>query len=250
VTARVVSDAPGDLLPLLVRGCVPSCDDPVLVAFLDLVRHGRDRLGAAGLGGLLGLTPFGRRLWLYHRLREHLPAPSRQLWDAHEAWLRGGLIGPQADAAGRWEQKLGRHGPRIARLPPILGGIALRSLWARAVGERASARSLSIAIGPGLGAAIQGPAVRADLDESRLGGVPGPTVPRREPAVWDLCWHGRKEPGDERARVHAGWRAHGAAPRVPEGWTPRPELAAVLRTPLVGSPWVYEDRSVPESSAL
>jgi hypothetical protein len=248
---RVAAGAPGDLLPILVRGWVPFCDDPVLVAFLDLVLHGREHLGPGGLGGLLGLTPFGRRLWLYHRLREHLPQASQRFWDAREGWIRGGLIGAQAEAAGRWEQQLGRHGARISRLPPIVGGVALRALWSRAVGGRSSARSLAIAIGPGLLANLQGPGVRADLEESRLAQVPLPEARARrlDPEVWDLCWHGRSGPGTQRARVHAGWTAAGEVPRVPESWRPRPGLAALLRTPLVGAPWVYEDPRLSERAA-
>ena len=41
---------------------------------------------------VLGLLTGGRRVFLYHRLREHLPAEARAVWDHQEALIRAGLL--------------------------------------------------------------------------------------------------------------------------------------------------------------
>ena len=41
---------------------------------------------------VLGLLTGGRRVFLYHRLREHLPAEARAVWDQQEALIRSGLL--------------------------------------------------------------------------------------------------------------------------------------------------------------
>ncbi|MCB9744424.1 MAG: hypothetical protein H6740_17635 [Alphaproteobacteria bacterium] len=41
---------------------------------------------------VLGLLPFGRRVFLYHRLRATLPEPARSFWDAREELIRTGVL--------------------------------------------------------------------------------------------------------------------------------------------------------------
>ncbi len=60
---------------------------------------------------LLGLLPGGRRVLLYHRIREHLPEVARDWWDAHEELVREGLLG-----AGRFERYLGTFRTRVLPL--------------------------------------------------------------------------------------------------------------------------------------
>lgn len=57
---------------------------------------------------VLGLLPFGRRVYLYHRLREHLAVAERAFWDAHEAEIRTGVL-----ASGALEQRLVAYRERL-----------------------------------------------------------------------------------------------------------------------------------------
>ena len=41
---------------------------------------------------LLGIHPSGRRVFVYHQLRNHLSAEARRWWDQHENIIREGLI--------------------------------------------------------------------------------------------------------------------------------------------------------------
>ena len=67
-----------------------------------------------GLRCLLGLDPFGRRVFLYHQVREHLSEPARAYWDAHEEGIRLGLLDQ-----GRFERYLATFRERV--LPWIHG---------------------------------------------------------------------------------------------------------------------------------
>ena len=50
---------------------------------------------------LMGLGESGRRLRIYHQVRDHLTEPSRRFWDANEGTIRLGLLG-----LGRFERYL------------------------------------------------------------------------------------------------------------------------------------------------
>lgn len=71
---------------------------------------------------VLGLLTGGRRVFLYHRARPGLSAATRAFWDAHEAWIRQGVLhqatGEQALA--RWRRGLDLLG--VGRAPAALGG--------------------------------------------------------------------------------------------------------------------------------
>ncbi len=60
---------------------------------------------------LLGLLPGGRRVLLYHGVREHLAEDARRYWDAHEDVIRIGLLG-----AGKFERYLGTFRERVLPL--------------------------------------------------------------------------------------------------------------------------------------
>jgi len=60
---------------------------------------------------LLGLLQGGRRVFLYHRVREHLPEAARTWWDAHEELIRAGVLG-----CGKFERYLGTFRQRMLPL--------------------------------------------------------------------------------------------------------------------------------------
>ena len=69
-------------------------------------------LRQSGLMTLLGLNKAGRRVFLYHQLREGLSDTARQWWDGNEALIREGVLD-----SGRFEQYLALFRNRI--LPTI-----------------------------------------------------------------------------------------------------------------------------------
>lgn len=60
---------------------------------------------------LLGLLQDGRRVYLYHRIRDQLSEPARAFWNTHEGVLRQGLLG-----AGRFERYLATFRTRVLPL--------------------------------------------------------------------------------------------------------------------------------------
>jgi S-adenosylmethionine-diacylglycerol 3-amino-3-carboxypropyl transferase len=81
-----------------------------------------------GLHCLLGLDAFGRRVFLYHELREHLDEPARTWWDGHEELIRLGLLDQ-----GRFERYLGVFRTRI--LPLVHRKSTIQSLIKQTGGE-------------------------------------------------------------------------------------------------------------------
>ena len=237
----VESAAAGDLLPLLARGLCCTAPAPELRWLAELAMVAAAELGGAGAHTLLGCAPAGRRLWLYHRIRDRLGSSARRYWDHREPWIRGGIIGVQPGALGRWERRLGERLGSIGLLPALPRGAALKVLWRGAGGRGGSARSLARARADTLLHDLRGGAPAAGLHgltEAELAQVPRATLepPSGVPA---LCWWGLQRPTYWRGVIAAGWAASGPPPTCPRGWVARPSLAALLRTPLAGAPWVY-----------
>ncbi len=69
-------------------------------------------LPLSGFRSFLGLDAFGRRIWFYHQLRDHLGPRARAWWDSHEVHIRLGLL-----ESGRYEQYL--HTFRTRALPLV-----------------------------------------------------------------------------------------------------------------------------------
>ncbi len=59
----------------------------------------------------LGLGPIGQRVFLYHEIRASLDAETRAFWDAHEEWIRLGVLG-----CGKFEQYLATFRTRLLPL--------------------------------------------------------------------------------------------------------------------------------------
>jgi len=59
----------------------------------------------------LGVGPIGQRVFLYHELRAHIDDPTRLFWDAHEAWIREGILG-----CGAFEKYLATFRTRLLPL--------------------------------------------------------------------------------------------------------------------------------------
>lgn len=78
---------------------------------------------------LLGLLEPGRRVTLYHQVRPHLSAPTRQYWDRHEATVRVGIL-----SHGRFERRLTRLRERV--LPLAMGGRLERLLAVESLAEQ------------------------------------------------------------------------------------------------------------------
>ena len=82
--------------PLLLAnsGCsvVAVDSNPVHLALAQLKTVVLRLLPPEGRETLFGLNPFGRRVFLYHRVRNELPENARQFWDAHEHWIRQGIL--------------------------------------------------------------------------------------------------------------------------------------------------------------
>jgi S-adenosylmethionine-diacylglycerol 3-amino-3-carboxypropyl transferase len=72
---------------------------------------------------LLGLLEDGRRVFLYHRIREHLSVDARAYWDKHEEVIRTGVL-----QHGRFEKYLELFRSRV--LPLIHGPAAVHELLA------------------------------------------------------------------------------------------------------------------------
>lgn len=70
---------------------------------------------------VLGLLSEGRRVFLYHKLREHLGEQSRAFWDQNEDLIRQGLLGQ-----GRFERYLATFRKRV--LPLVHGKQDVREL--------------------------------------------------------------------------------------------------------------------------
>jgi len=68
-------------------------------------------LEQSGLFTLLGLNKAGRRVFLYHQIREKLSVPSRLWWDSNEDIIRTGILD-----SGRFEQYLNQFRTRVLPL--------------------------------------------------------------------------------------------------------------------------------------
>lgn len=110
---------------------------------------------------VLGLLTGGRRVFLYHRLRDSLPAEARAAWDGQEALIRAGLL---------------RGGAAEARLD--LTRRALRALRGEAT-LMAWADDPSAEARAALARRLDGPRLRLLLRALALGGLGAPGLPTR-----------------------------------------------------------------------
>jgi hypothetical protein len=110
---------------------------------------------------VLGLLTGGRRVFLYHRLREHLPEEARAVWDQQEALIRGGLL-----LGGVAETRLGLARRALGRLRGEANLTALAD-DPSPDGRMARAR------------ALDGPRLRLVLGALPLAGLGAPGLPDR-----------------------------------------------------------------------
>jgi hypothetical protein len=110
---------------------------------------------------VLGLLTGGRRVFLYHRLRESLPAEARAVWDAQEALIRAGLL-----HGGVAETRLGLARRALGRLR---GEAQLTALADDPSPDGRSARARQ----------LDGPRLRLVLGALPLTGLGAPGLPGR-----------------------------------------------------------------------
>ncbi|MCB9743151.1 MAG: DUF3419 family protein [Alphaproteobacteria bacterium] len=162
---------------------VVALTDPAGAALLALKRAGGALAWEEHLQ-VLGLLPFGRRVYLYHRLRERLPEHARRFWDAHEAEIRTGAL-----ACGAQELRLAAFRERLS--PWVLPEGRLRAALS---GEAGALRGRRWRVW-----------VRGQLGAEALDRLEAATLPMNPYAEWILT--GRyAEPG--RARVYLSPAGH------------------------------------------
>jgi S-adenosylmethionine-diacylglycerol 3-amino-3-carboxypropyl transferase len=92
--------------------CIDLSAPQIALAKLKLVAAGA--LNLDRFRSLLGLGQGGQRLALYHEIRSALDSDTRSWWDAHEEWIRTGLV-----HCGKFERYLGTFRTRV--LPLVHG---------------------------------------------------------------------------------------------------------------------------------
>ncbi|MCK6515002.1 hypothetical protein L6R46_08115 [Myxococcota bacterium] len=110
---------------------------------------------------VLGLLTGGRRVFLYHRLREQLPAEARAVWDTQEALIRAGLL-----QGGLAETRIALARRALGRL---CGEAKLSALAQDPSPEGRSTRAR----------ALDGPRLRLVLAALPLAGLGAPGLPGR-----------------------------------------------------------------------
>ncbi len=101
------------------------------IAYAELELAAVRELPLQSVRALMGLTPFGRRVWFYHFLRPRLGEHTRLFWDPNEAAIRAGLV-DQGSVERRVAAMRSRALPLAVRRDVVEAVLAASSVAAQA----------------------------------------------------------------------------------------------------------------------
>ena len=100
---------------------ITACSmSPAVLARTELIAVGLKELKQEGLETLLGWNKAGRRVFLYHQLRDRLSSYGQEFWDGHEHIIREGLLNDPDFSRIVQKLNLGRSNYRWKWLAPML----------------------------------------------------------------------------------------------------------------------------------